>query len=258
MVEELCNLGADKGVRDNYGRTVLMAYSEQKLQNLALQLLLNDYDVNKSAETRPAGAADRQVSRYDTDLIYAVLSKDYLLLQLLLAFGINLNAEKLSIDLKHLTLKEWEKDKSSSSLQYIYCLLYKFDDSDRDEDKELAEKVPNRPELRVPRYSKNLKQFLAEKNASESLKRRFCRILLEKQQFIDLKNIITPSEKERLEFLENYYKEAQAEEQKMGSVPKAKAFRLLSYTTYFDLNCSFILRLKRIHQLYCTRTLHYL
>ena len=257
MVEELCKLGADKAVRDNYGRTVLMAYSEQKLQNLALQLLLNDYDVNKSAETRPAGAADRQVSRYDTDLIYAVLSKDYLLLELLLAFGIDLNAEKLSVDLKHLTLKEWEKDKSNWSLQYIYCLLDKFGEPDRDEDKELAAQVPKRPELRVPRYSKNLKQFLAEKNASESLKRRFCRILLEEQQFIELKEIITPSEKERLEILEDIYEEAQDEEKEMGSVPKTKAFRLLSYTTYFDLDCSFILRLKQIYQLYFTILVHY-
>ena len=111
MVEELRKFGAEKAVRDNKGRTVLMAYSKLKLQNLALQLLLNDYDVNKSAETRPAAAADRDVSRYDIDLIYAV-SKDYLLL----AFGIDLNADKLSVDLKQLTLKKSQKDKSDWSL----------------------------------------------------------------------------------------------------------------------------------------------
>ena len=228
MVEELLKLGAEKDVRDKKGRTALMVFAKKKLRNLTLQLLLNGYDVNKSAQTRPAGAADREVSRYDSDLIYAVLSKDYFLLELLFAFGIDLSAEKLSVDMKHLTLKEWEKDKSNWSLKYIYCLLDKFGEPDREEDMDLAAQVPKRPVLRVPRYSKNLRQFLAEKNASESLKRRFCRILLEELQFVSLKDVLTPSENKRLELLEELYAMAQAEEERMGPIPKTKSFRLLS------------------------------
>ena len=132
MVDELCKLGVKKEVRDK-GRTVLMAYSEQKLQNLALQLLLSGYDVNKSAETRPKEAVKRKPEKYDTDISYAVLSKDLFLLDLLLAFGIDLNADNQSIDLKNLVLIDWRREKKDM-LQLIYWLLDKFGVPDKEED----------------------------------------------------------------------------------------------------------------------------
>lgn len=231
MVEELCKLGANKEVRDKKGRTALMAFSEVRMQNLALQLLLNGYKVNKEvSDSGPVEAEGGEIKLYENDLLFSVLSKDFYLLELLLAFGLNLESEKLSNDLKHLTLKQWEKKKSDWNLNYIYLLLDKFGELDREEDKELAAQVPNRPELKLKQHSKNLRQFLAEKNASDSVKRRFCRILLEEQQFAELKEILAPSVEERLEILEEIYEEAVAEENKFGPVPKSKSFRLLSYT----------------------------
>ena len=228
MVDELCKLGVKKEVRDK-GRTVLMAYSEQKLQNLALQLLLSGYDVNKSAETRPKEAVKRKPEKYDTDISYAVLSKDLFLLDLLLAFGIDLNADNQSIDLKNLVLIDWRREKKDM-LQLIYWLLDKFGVPDKEEDNKQADQ-PKRPNLHVPRYSKNLKQFLAEKeNASESLKRRFCRILLYEQQFVSFKEVLAPSEEGRLAILNDIYNMAEAEEERLGPIPKIKSFRLLSYS----------------------------
>lgn len=73
-----------------------------------------------------------------------------------------------------------------------------------------------------------MRQFLAEKNAIDSVKRRFCRLLLEEQQFVELKDILAFSEKKRIKILEEIYETALAEEKKMGPIPKTKSFRLLS------------------------------
>lgn len=222
-------MGAKKEMRDKKGRTALIAFSEEQMHNLALQLLLNGYDVNKAmADSQAVGVKKGERSVYENDLMYSVLSRDFYLLELLLAFGINLESVKLSTNLKHLTLKEWEKNKSDRSLKFIYFLLDKFGEMNRVEDNELAAQVPNHPELKLFHHSKNLRQFLAEKNAIDSVKRRFCRLLLEEQQFVELKDILAFSEKKRIKILEEIYETALAEEKKMGPIPKTKSFRLLS------------------------------
>ena len=219
-----------------------MAYAEAERPDLELQLLLCGYEPKRAAGEQTK--KDEDPNKYESDLAFAVFTNNLHLTRLLLAFGFDWKSEKLPYNLKHVCVTLATQSTQEASLA-IYRLLHKFGARDCDCDKCAQSPLKEffqraKADLCVPHHSKTLQQFLDEKDASDSLKRRFCRKLFEEQSFTDVTEILAASDADRLEILEHIIKEAKADEELFGPPPKSKSFHILSYCSHARLSSSSI------------------
>ena len=226
MLELLCSLNADKEMRDRCGKSALITFSEAGRTDLELLLLLCGYDMNRWLN-EPRVSHSEMTRYHQKDLLFALQSGDAELLRMLVAFGAELDAAVLGINLKHVCLNEQRLWGTTSDRNApapppgveMYRLLDRFGvcnckcENCRNSlhlselrvtptKSSAASKAPTDLCQPVPRRSQSVRQFLEWKKAPVGVQRAFCRLLLEDLQFVPLAELFATSDCERLAIFE--------------------------------------------------------